>query len=62
MILQIRSDTHGEAYAFVDDEFDMSPLAINTRANLSLFQGDIIMNDQKQPRNIKKDLLQRWPG
>ena len=62
-ILKITLDTNEEAYAFTDFQFeDLSPLGINTRANLSLFQGDIIMNDGPSPRNIKKDLLQRWPG
>ena len=39
-----------------------SEVALNQLVDLDLYQGDIVLYDEKpESRNIKKDLTKRWP-
>ena len=40
----------------------LSEAALNQLVDLDLYQGDIVLNEDKpKSRNIKKDLTKRWP-
>ena len=39
-----------------------SEVALNQLVDLDLYQGDIVLHDEKpESRNINKDLTKRWP-